>query len=113
MSGDQERIVEAIIAERNRQDEKWGEQNHTDTIWSLIFGEEYGEVQKEVLECECSWGEKSEAHDQRVENELVQLIAVGVGWLEARERRKRRNNTPEARERRATANALFNTGADS
>ncbi len=104
---DQQCIIDSLLAERQRQDEKWGEQNHWDTVWSLIFGEEYGEVQKEILERECSWGEAAEEHDAKLERELIQLVAVGIGWLEARARRRQRNNIPEAKQQREAANALF------
>lgn len=106
-ASDVREILRQVNEERERQDRLFGEQNHWDTVWSLILGEEYGELQKEILERECSWGEEAELHDARIDEELVQLVAVGIGWLEARARRRRRESTPEARERRATAEALF------
>ena len=47
---DRLRVFAAISEERNRQDEKWGEQNHTPAVWAAIIGEEYGEVCKAINE---------------------------------------------------------------
>lgn len=93
---DQDHILFDVLMERVRQDAKWGEQNHPDLYWNVILGEERGEVEKALCEDD----------DEQVERELVQLTAVALSWLESRARRRRRNNTPEAIERRATANAL-------
>lgn len=76
------RIFCAIEDERCRQDEKWG---WTDSDKSILPGwdvhakvsvllEEVGEVAKAVLE-----------HDwDNLEEELVQVAAVAIAWLEAR-----------------------------
>ena len=39
-----EDIVALILSERNKQDIKWGEQNHNIYKWLAILGEEVGEV---------------------------------------------------------------------
>ena len=39
-----DRIIEEIKQERQRQDGKWGVQNHAPVFWAVILGEEYGEV---------------------------------------------------------------------
>ena len=36
--------------ERNRQDTKWGEQNHPPQFWTGILGEEFGEYCEAVNE---------------------------------------------------------------
>lgn len=66
-----------IQAERKRQDEKWGEQNHNDEKWLAILVEEVGELAQAILK-----GGKTTL------GELVQTTAVGVVWLEAIERRE-------------------------
>lgn len=72
-------LVQASIKdERERQDEKWGEQNHDDDYWFIIESEELGEVAKAIL------GEGPDS----VRREIVQVVAVGIAWLEAIERRK-------------------------
>jgi NTP pyrophosphatase (non-canonical NTP hydrolase) len=70
-------IVVALLRERARQDAKWGEQNHGDDRWAVILGEEYGEVCLAINE-----GLSGELRD-----ELIQVAAVAVAWLEALERR--------------------------
>jgi len=66
-----------IEKERVRQDEKWGEQNHSDLKMYAILGEEFGEVGKAILE------------DTDLKNELIQVASVCMMWLEAIERRIR------------------------
>ena len=46
----QQKIISDVITERKRQDEKWGEQNHDNFVWSSIIGEEYGELCKAINE---------------------------------------------------------------
>lgn len=72
-----------ILKERDRQDEKWGEQNHDDYTFLAILTEEVGELAQAIL------------HDQfggkvagTTKVELVQVAAVALQWLEAMERRK-------------------------
>jgi hypothetical protein len=43
-------LFEEIAAERERQDAKWGEQNHDPFKWCVILGEEVGEVNRAVCE---------------------------------------------------------------
>ncbi len=70
--------VTLIRAERKRQDEKWGEQNHQDQKWLTILLEEFGELAEAILN-----------EPERGVEELVQIAAVSVAWLEAIERRPR------------------------
>ena len=69
-------IIQLIINERDRQDNKWGEQNHTAYKWLAILGEEVGEVNKAVLEDNYS----------EVIEELIQIGAVAVAMIESLER---------------------------
>jgi hypothetical protein len=72
-----------IAAERQRQDAKWGEQNHDDHKWNTILCEEKGEVSKAILE-----------HDgPGVLKELSHVAAVAVAWIEAIGRRAIREKT--------------------
>ncbi len=71
----QEEVFEMIRAERERQDEKWGPQRALyPNEWYLILGEEIGEVANAILESK---------PDAEIEEELVQVAAVVVCWLEA------------------------------
>lgn len=66
--------VELIAQERARQDAKWGSQRRlAPEKWAVILGEEVGEVHRAVCE-----------HDfKNLQDELVQVAAVCVAWLEA------------------------------
>lgn len=99
-----------VYEERKRQDDKWGEQNHPDPVWALILGEEFGELQKAILEAPDNVNPEAEVHDTR--EELIHVAAVALQWLEAIDRRVARESTPEAQQRRRTAQALFNLGPD-
>ena len=45
------RVLEAVLAERERQDSKWGDQTeNSDEHWTVILTEELGEVAREVYE---------------------------------------------------------------
>lgn len=82
-----EHILKEIQAERQRQDDKWGVQNHDPITWCAILGEEVGEVNKAALEAyfkkESSRGTKS-LKDYR--EELIQVAAVAVAMIESLER---------------------------
>lgn len=43
-------ILTEVSAERNRQDVRFGEQNHEPVKYFAILSEEFGEVAKEVVE---------------------------------------------------------------
>lgn len=66
----------AVMAERNRQDAKWGIQNHAPHIWLVILGEEFGEASKATLEMD--WN--------AYRSEMVQVAAVAVAAIEACDR---------------------------
>jgi NTP pyrophosphatase (non-canonical NTP hydrolase) len=71
-----QKVLAEVAAERARQDHKWGEQNHEDAFWYLILGEEVGEVAKATLDSV-----------QELREELIQVAAVAVSWIEAIDRR--------------------------
>lgn len=70
----QQQIIEAILAERKRQDEKWGVKNHSPFVWNAILTEEVGEVSHEIL--------NNEPDSDGLQIELVQIAAVIFAWLE-------------------------------
>ena len=76
--GIQKVAILAIIAERKKQDEKWGEQNHDMATWLEILGEEYGEICKADLEFR--FGSKSR---DRILEEIIQTTAVGLAMIES------------------------------
>ncbi len=74
-----DKIVKFIMAERARQDEKWGEQNHDIYKWLAILGEEVGEANKAALENDYS----------ELMKELIQIGAVTVAMIESLERNRK------------------------
>jgi len=77
-------ILKRIEKERKRQDAKWGVQDHGDFKWNTILMEELGEVSKECFELD--QGDYKAAH--RRDEELIQVAAVAVAWLESVARRR-------------------------
>lgn len=73
--------LKLILSERERQNKKWGEQNHSDEIWLPILTEELGEVSKAMLETRFGGG-----YRESVREELTHVAAVALQWLECMER---------------------------
>lgn len=69
--------IEAIRIERERQDKKWGVQNHNLMTWLGILAEEFGEAAKEINEFHFR-----DAWLEDVRAELVQTAAVAVAMVE-------------------------------
>lgn len=61
-----------INRERERQDEKWGEQNHTAPVWCTIIGEEFGETCQAVNEF---LFHATPENEQKVYDEAIQTAA--------------------------------------
>jgi len=68
-------IIKELLNEREKQDEKFGIQNHIDSKWIAILGEEFGEICKAYTE------------NLLIREEILQSAAVCVAWLEAIDRR--------------------------
>ena len=67
-------VLEQVLAERESQDLKWGDQTlNSDEHWTVILTEELGEVAREVYE-------KNES-DMYIE--IIQCAAVCFAWAEA------------------------------
>ena len=84
LSGRQ-KALKAIYEERDRQDEKWGIQNHKPLQWFSIIGEEYGEMLKAYNEYTF---DKQLSHIENMIREAVQTAASCVAMLECMERVK-------------------------
>ncbi len=78
-----ENVVNQIRAERERQNKKWGEQNHDDYRWLAILTEEVGELAQAILHDEFGG-----SHAGTAKTELIHVAAVAVQWLECMERRQ-------------------------
>jgi len=74
-----------VSEERNRQDAKWGEQNHKPELWVGILGEEYGEYCQAVIETVFDNGAdlKSKGGYENMMEELIHVAAVAVGAWES------------------------------
>lgn len=82
-------VLEEVDAERQRQDEKWGEQNHVPVEWIAVLGEEFGEVCQDALKYH--FGDKELLGDKylrQYRQELIQVAAVAVAMVECLDRRK-------------------------
>ena len=67
-------VLQAVLAERERQDSKWGDQTqNTDEHWTVILTEELGEVAREVYE----------KRSAGMFEEIIQCGAVCMAWGEA------------------------------
>lgn len=76
----------AVLAERARQDAKWGEQNHDNFVWGAILGEEVGEAAQAALWA--NFANDGEPYtDAEVAAEVTQVAAVAISWLGAIARR--------------------------
>lgn len=71
-----------VIAEMNKQDEKWGaDRNQHPFLWQVILGEEFGEVCQAILHDEFGG-----SHAGTAREELVQVAAVALQFIEQYDR---------------------------
>lgn len=89
MTADEHRrkVIFDVIDERKRQDEKWGEQNHSAYVWASIIGEEYGEMCKAINEFGFN---PTPEREQDIYTEAVQTMASCMAMLECMERSRKR-----------------------
>lgn len=73
----QNEALRMVLSERDKQDRKWGVQNHDVPIWMEILGEEFGEVARADLEFTFGNGSRSQ-----VLTEMVQVAAVALAMVE-------------------------------
>lgn len=89
-----QKAFELIDIERNRQDAKWGEQNHPPQFWTGILGEEYGEYCQAVNETVFDNGpdERLKGGYDNMMRELTHVAAVAIGAMECLMREKIRQD---------------------
>lgn len=82
-------ILGEILDERHNQDEKWGEQNQDDPMWACILMEEVGETTQAIFDrTQCIYSEGTyDTFSDKIREELIQVAAVAVAWLECIDRR--------------------------
>ena len=74
------KVLEQVLAERELQDLKWGDQTfNSDDHWTVILTEELGEVAREVYE----------KNESDMYEEIIQCAAVCFAWAEACNNRKK------------------------
>lgn len=72
-----------VNIERENQNDKWGDQNHTLPEWCTILGEEFGELCEAVNETVLYNADKPErAGIENILKECVHVSAVAVQILE-------------------------------
>lgn len=93
LRGDEHRqkVLNEINAERDRQEAKWGRQDHQPERWLSILGEEFGEVCKAV--CEASFpGYETSGDWSQYRTELIHVAAVAAAMAECFDRREEARN---------------------
>jgi NTP pyrophosphatase (non-canonical NTP hydrolase) len=85
-------LFEEIAAEREKQDAKWGIQNHDPFKWISILSEEVGEVAKAANDSFWCGENPLVAYDKKklkdYRAELIQVAAVAVSMIECLDRGK-------------------------
>ena len=82
-------IFDAIKAERNFQDAKWGEQNHNTFTWMSILMEEVSEARKASLEAYKSHKRTGVVNNPFLSvylRELIRVAAIAVAAIESLKR---------------------------
>jgi NTP pyrophosphatase (non-canonical NTP hydrolase) len=80
-------LCDAIMAERARQDAKFGEQNHNPFTYLAILGEEVGEANKAAIDaCDLKTGAFTTEILNNYRDELLQVAAVAMAAIEALDR---------------------------
>lgn len=74
-----DKVNAEVFSERERQNAKWGRQEHPHGTWLAILGEEFGEV------CEALQHGSQSSKDTDASNlyeELIHVAAVASAWAE-------------------------------
>jgi len=90
-------IFDDINNERERQNQKWGPQDHDHYKWLTIIGEEYGEASTEALEIDFLERRANEDNlpsinllikdrKMKLRTELIQVAACVVAFIEQLDR---------------------------
>jgi hypothetical protein len=75
---DAPQYFEMCKAEDFSQHRKWGVQTHTPAEWSVILGEEEGELAKELCEAHFHHGYPSLDRARRIRDEAVQVATLAL-----------------------------------
>jgi hypothetical protein len=95
-----------VREERERQDKKWGEQNHAPIIWIGILTEEVGEAAKAGNEIHFHKSHQGELYKGWLKNyreELIQVAAVATAAVESLDRNELKHKEDEGHAKEQTA----------
>nr|WP_319266007.1 MazG-like family protein [uncultured Draconibacterium sp.] len=91
-----EKVLNEVKAERHRQNEKWGVQDHHPIEWMSILMEEVGEASKEIVDWNFANGINNvkdkvspDVQEKRLKDyraECIQIAAVAVQMVESLDR---------------------------
>jgi len=94
----QSEALQSVLAERQRQDEKWGEQNHDPFTYLVILIEEVGEFAQDALQYRfgkdsglpgAGSAEENQQHQRdRMKEESIHVAAVALAIVECLDRDK-------------------------
>lgn len=86
-------VLDEVKDERDRQEQKWGEQNHDLFRFLAILMEEVGEASQSAVKSylESKTPEESEMHLRNYRKELVQVAAMAVQMIESVDRNELRH----------------------
>jgi hypothetical protein len=88
------RALADVLAERFRQEKKWGQQDHDPCVYLTILGEEYGEMCRAAIEARVAFrkvpssGVLYDEHIRHLREEAVQTAAVALAIIECLDRGK-------------------------
>lgn len=88
-------VLNEVLMERLKQEDKWGQQNHMAPEYLMILGEEVGEANKAALEMYFKARSPRPPNTEFEEDyseyrkELVQVAAIAVAMIECLDRNGR------------------------
>lgn len=83
------KFIQELCEERDKQDIRWGEQNHAPAVWLMILGEEVGEVNHAAQGLQFPkyyLGQDRIGWLEEYRKELVQVAAVAMAMVESLDR---------------------------
>lgn len=78
-----EEAIQCVVNERQAQDAKWGQQDHSPVEWISVLTEEVGEAAEHANLC--NW-HPTTAMFANLRDELVQVAAVAIAAIESLDR---------------------------
>ncbi|MDQ0254912.1 NTP pyrophosphatase (non-canonical NTP hydrolase) [Evansella vedderi] len=80
-------VIQDVLKERERQDRKWGEQNHLPPYWLGIITEEVGELAQAINETYLfNAREREKGGYKNMRTEAIQSAAVLIAFVECLDR---------------------------